>query len=66
MKIKVESRDFKKTIKLPEKSTVKDLMQKLKLRTEDYVISKNKKIVLPDEKLKDGDEIKLYSVISGG
>jgi len=65
MKIRVESRDFKKTVLLKGK-TVKQLMKALKLPSENFVISKNGEIVLEDERLKDGDRVKLFPVISGG
>jgi len=65
MKIRVESRDFSKTVLFKGK-TIKDLMKALKLPSENFVISKNGGIVLEDEKLKDGDRVKLFPVISGG
>lgn len=66
MKINVESRDFKKTVTLDRCATVGKLFLKMKLRADDFVVSKNSEIVLRDEPLKNGDRVKLYPVISGG
>lgn len=65
MKIYVESRDFKKSVVFNGK-TVGQLMKKLDLSAENFVISKNGGIVLEDEKLSDGDRVRLFPVISGG
>lgn len=65
MKIHVESRDFKKNVSFSGR-TVKQLMKELKLNSENFVIARNGEIVLEDEKLVDGDKIKLFPVISGG
>jgi len=65
MKIIVESRDFKKTVSL-KKATVEGLFSALKLHSEDFIATKKGKLVTGDEKLSDGDKIKLYPVISGG
>jgi len=65
MKIHVESRDFKKNV-LFKGSTVKQLMKELGLSSENFVISKNGEIVLEDELLANGDNVKLFPVISGG
>lgn len=65
MKIYVESRDFKKNLSFGG-TTVGQLMKKLKLNSENFVISRNGEIVLEDEALKDRDKVKLFPVISGG
>ena len=62
--IELEIRGKKK--KLKKESTVGKLLEKQKIRSDDFVISINGKIILEDEKLKDKDKIKLYPVISGG
>ncbi len=65
MKVHIESRDFKKNV-LFKGSTVRQLMKELGLSSENFVISKNGEIVLEDERLADGDKVKLFPVISGG
>ncbi len=65
MKIYIESRDFKKSVAL-KGNTIKQLMKELGLSSENFVISRNGEIVLEDEKLANGDKVKLFPVISGG
>ena len=65
MKIKIKSRDFSKTVSI-KGNKVKDVFEKAELIQENFVVTKDKKIVLLDEKLKNGDTLVLYSVISGG
>lgn len=65
MKIHVESRDFRKSVSFSGR-TVKQLMAQIKLAPENFVVSRNGEVVLEDEKLADGDRLKLYPVISGG
>ncbi len=66
MKVEVIIRDKKKKITLPDNSRMKSLLEKINAKEEEYVFSRNGKIVLSDEKLKEGDKIKLFPVISGG
>jgi len=65
MKIKIRSRDFSKTVSI-KGNKVKDVFEKVGLIQENFVVTKDKKIVLLDEKLKTGDTLILYSVVSGG
>ena len=62
--IELEIRGKKK--KLKKETTIGKLLEKQKIRRDDFVISINGKVVLEDEKLKDKDKVKLYPVISGG
>ncbi|NYZ79711.1 MoaD/ThiS family protein [Candidatus Micrarchaeota archaeon] len=66
MKVTVESRDFKKKVALNSGATIERLFLKTNLRADDFVVSRNGEIILRDERLKDGDRVKLYPVISGG
>ena len=47
-------------------SSVSDLLKKLKINSVTVIVSRNNELILEDEKLKDNDEIKILSVISGG
>lgn len=42
------------------------LLKELKINPETVVTAKNNELVTLDAKLKDGDEVKILSVISGG
>ena len=47
-------------------SSVKEILQKLRINPEVVIISKNNELVTEDSKVSEKDEIKLLSVISGG
>ena len=68
MKIKVSyDRESKeKMIELANNSSVKDLLVKIEMNPVVVIVSRDDNIITEDEKLKDKDEIKLISVISGG
>ena len=53
-------------IELRNEASVADLLEKLKLNPVTVIVSRNKELILEEEKLKDNDEIKILSVISGG
>jgi len=53
-------------IELQENSIVKDLLIKLDINPVTVIVSRNNELVLEEEKLKEKDEIKILSVISGG
>ena len=69
-KIKISifiDRDNKtKTLELAHNSAVSDLLKKLSINPVTVIVSRNNELILEDEKLKDNDEIKILSVISGG
>ena len=44
----------------------KDLLKKMEINPVTVIVSRNNDVVLEDEKLKDKDDIKIISVISGG
>ena len=68
MKVKVfyDRENKEKTIILANNLTVKDLLAKLSINPVTVIVSKNKEIILEDERLKENDDIKIISVISGG
>ena len=68
MKIKVfyDRENKEKTIMLDNNLTVKDLLTKLSINPVTVIVSKNNEIILEDERLKENDDIKIISVISGG
>ncbi|MBU5690065.1 MAG: MoaD/ThiS family protein [Candidatus Aenigmatarchaeota archaeon] len=49
-----------------KKSTIIDLAKSHDIVLSNYIVRVNGKIVPEDEKLKDGDVIELFKVISGG
>jgi sulfur carrier protein ThiS len=49
-----------------EASTVKELAKKLNISLNEFLVIINNEIAIEDSKLKDKDEVKFLSVISGG
>jgi len=68
MKIKVsyDRENKEKTINIANNISVKGLLKKLEINPVTVLVSRNNTIILEDEKLKDKDDIKIISVISGG
>jgi sulfur carrier protein len=48
------------------KSTIKDVLDALKIRSSESIITLNDEVVLEDEVINSGDKVKILSVISGG
>lgn len=65
MKIKVYI-DKSKESKTVEANDIKELVKKLNLNLEEFIIVKNGELITENTKLKDKDEIKFLSVMSGG
>ena len=63
VKITLSIRGKKKTV---NGKTLPEILEKEGINPEEYVLVKGNEIVLEDEKLKDGNEIKLLPVVSGG
>ncbi len=55
-----------KVVELPDGSTVSDAIRKLGLYPDGWIPVKGDQPLPADEVLRDGDEIKLISVVSGG
>jgi sulfur carrier protein ThiS len=68
MKVKVflerENKTFE--VDLPEGSTVLDLIKSLNLTSSRFVAIVNGKVALLKRKLKEGDNVRLIDVVSGG
>ncbi len=65
VKVKVFGRE-EKVLEVPQGSRVLDLLEVLSLNPVEVVAVKNGEVVTEDEEVNDGDEIELYSVVSGG
>lgn len=55
-----------KTINNKFEGKIEDLLKQLKINSQTVVIVKNREIVTEKESVKDTDELKLLSVVSGG
>jgi sulfur carrier protein ThiS len=65
MKIKVYI-DKSKESKIVDCESIKEIIKKLNLNLEEFIIVKNGELITENTKLKDKDEIKFLSVMSGG
>jgi len=66
VKIFVDRDNLNKILELGSNSVVADLLKKLNINPVTVIVSRNDELILEDEKLKDDDEIRILSVISGG
>jgi sulfur carrier protein ThiS len=64
--MKVYDEKDNKWIKIEFEGKVKDLMQELNLNIENYLIVRGDEAITEEDKVKNSDEIKLLSVVSGG
>jgi thiamine biosynthesis protein ThiS len=64
MKVFIERENKTKEIKFS--GNVKQLLDKLKILSEEVIVSRNDEIVTLDDNLKEKDNVKVLSVISGG
>mgnify|MGYP001590761825 CR=1 FL=1 len=62
----IDRENKEKTVELNKGATAKDLLEKLSINPVTVIIARNNEIILEDAKLKDKDEIRILSVISGG
>jgi len=65
VKVKVLG-DGEHTVEYREGMKIVDVLKSLGLLVDEYVVSKNGRVVAEDEEVRDGDEIVLYPVVSGG
>ena len=54
------------SLELGSNSKVADLLKELNINPVTVIVSRNNELILEDEELKNNDEIKILSVISGG
>ena len=62
----IDRQNKKTKLQLGINSQVIGLLKALKINPVTVIVSRNDELVLEDEKIKDKDEIKILSVISGG
>ena len=62
----IERENKKDKIELIENSSLKDLLDKLKINPVTVIISRNNELIQENEELNDNDKIRIMPVISGG
>ena len=53
-------------VKLPAKATVKHLLEKLAVNPVTVLVTRDSKVLIETQELKDKDTVKILSVVSGG
>jgi len=68
MNITVYIEQQNKNLKMPldKNATISSLLQKIKVNPIEVVVAQNGEIVTEDAVISDGDDIKIFSVVSGG
>jgi len=59
-------KEVDETLELPEGATAMDIFRATDLRPDSWILVRDNRVIPDDEPLRDGDSIKLLSVISGG
>ena len=62
----IDSENKNTKLKLDKNSSAADLLKKLNINPVTVLVARNNELILEDEKLKNNDNIKILSVISGG
>lgn len=65
MIVRINNRE-KKEIELKKRITISELLKSLNLRRESVVVIVNNEIRVEEEEVKDSDEIRIVSAVSGG
>ena len=66
IKVFVDKESKNLELEFERDSSIKDILNQLKINPETVIISRDNELVMEGEKLNDLDEIKILSVISGG
>jgi len=69
MKVSVRSfprGEVDESVEVPKGATVLDLLKRLDMRPDNWIASRDGRAIPDDSELRDGDSIRLLSVVSGG
>ena len=64
--ISIDREKGKRNVELGIDSSVKDLLNSLKINPVTVIVARNNELIPENEKLNDNDEVRILSVISGG
>ena len=62
----IDRENSSRQVKLGKDATIRGLLDSLKINPVTVIVSKNGELVMESEKLNENDNIKIFSVISGG
>ena len=66
MEYKLKFNDINEIRQLKEDFTIKNLLDELKLSSQNIILKKNGELTIEDSVINDGDEIQLVQIIYGG
>ena len=55
-----------RTVELPDGSSAMDLFKALDMRPDNWIVARGDRVIPDDAVLKDGESLRLLSVVSGG
>jgi thiamine biosynthesis protein ThiS len=66
VKVKIVGQRSAREVRVPQKTRIADLLNRLGQNRETVVVSLNGKIVAEEERLADGDSVEILTVVTGG
>jgi len=66
VRVKIIDTDLEWLVEAENGAKIRDVLEKLDLNPEEYIVSRNGEVVSEDEEVGEGDLIILYPVVSGG
>ncbi|MEE9322915.1 MAG: MoaD/ThiS family protein [Candidatus Aenigmarchaeota archaeon] len=66
MKIAVQFRGKRRSMEVPEKAKVIDVISKVKVNPETVIVRRGKDVLLEEEVVKKNDNLEFIKIISGG
>ncbi len=66
VKVKIIDTDQEWLVEVENGARIRDVLEKLDLNPEEYIVSRNGEVVAEDEEVGEDDLIILYPVVSGG
>ena len=66
MRVIVHRAEKKRSIEVPEKSKVLDVLRKIEVNPETVIVRRGEDILLEDDVLRKNDSLELIRIISGG
>ena len=66
MKVKIKSMEGVKVIEVKKGARVRDVVKLAGMSIEGVIVMKNNNVVLDEEVVKDGDELRIIKIVSSG
>lgn len=66
IRVFLERKNEHHTVRLAEKATIATLLMNMEVNPVEAVVARNGEVVTDDAVLEDGDDVSVFSVVSGG